>query len=330
MRHRLALLALLSAAPLHAQSAVTDSSPFRELPLPAPNAVRTDPGRPGAGYWQQRVDYRIAATLDPARNELQGRETIHYVNRSPDALPYLWMFLEQNMCEAGQRHQPAEPAAARVPGFGLRFLLQGILTAGSLSKRCEASAGSCRARSSAPPCGWICRKPLPPGAVIDLEIAWRFPVPDYGGGRMGHDGTLYEFGQWYPRMAVYDDVRGWNHEPYIGGGEFYLEYGRFDVSITLPAAYVVAATGRLQNPLTVLTAAQRARLARARTSDTAIAIITADEAGDAARTRPVDQRHPDLAFQCRQRAGLRLRRGAQLPLGCERLPRDLRPHLLPA
>ena len=77
---------------------------------------------------------------------------------------------------------------------------------------------------------------------------WRFPVPDYGGGRMGHDGTLYEFGQWYPRMVVYDDVRGWNHEPYIGAGEFYLEYGRFDVAITLPAAYIVAATG-LQNPL---------------------------------------------------------------------------------
>ncbi|HTG83973.1 MAG TPA: M1 family metallopeptidase, partial [Gemmatimonadales bacterium] len=118
------------------------------------------------------------------------------------------------------------------------------------------------------------------------EVRWRFPVPDYGGGRMGHNGTLYEFGQWYPRMVVYDDVRGWNHEPYIGAGEFYLEYGRLDVSITLPATYIVAATGRLQNPLTVLTATQRARLARARTSDTAVAIISAGEAGDAAKTRP--------------------------------------------
>ena len=69
---------------------------------------------------------------------------------------------------------------------------------------------------------------------MDLDIGWRFPVPDYGAGRMGRDGTLYEMGQWYPRVAVYDDVRGWNHEPYIGGGEFYLEYGRFDVALTVP------------------------------------------------------------------------------------------------
>ncbi|MGE3526528.1 MAG: M1 family metallopeptidase, partial [Gemmatimonadales bacterium] len=97
---------------------------------------------------------------------------------------------------------------------------------------------------------------------------------------------LYELGQWYPRMAVYDDVRGWNHEPYIGAGEFYLEYGSFDVSITVPHGYVVAATGRLQNPEQVLTAAQIARLGRAALSDTTVAIIRADEAGDPAQTRP--------------------------------------------
>ena len=77
---------------------------------------------------------------------------------------------------------------------------------------------------------------------------------------MGRDGSLYEIAQWYPRLAVYDDVRGWNHEPYIGAGEFYLEYGSFDVSLTLPASYIVAATGTLRNPELVLTAAQRARL----------------------------------------------------------------------
>jgi hypothetical protein len=103
---------------------------------------------------------------------------------------------------------------------------------------------------------------------------------------MGHDGPLYEIAQWYPRMAVYDDVRGWNHEPYIGAGEFYLEYGRFDVNLTLPAAYVVAATGQLRNPEQVLTVTQRQRLARARRSDTTVAIIAKGEAGDAAKTRP--------------------------------------------
>jgi peptidase M1-like protein len=285
MRLRLAFLACLSTAPLHAQSAVSDSSPFRELPLPAPNSVRTGSGRPGSAYWQQRVDYRISAKLDPVRNELQGSETIHYVNRSPDALPYLWMFLEQNMCEPGsvtnRLNQPPLVFLGSVFDFSCKTFHGGLTLEAvrNLGRELPREVFGTTMRVDLP-------KPLPPGGVIDLEIRWRFPVPDYGGGRMGHDGTLYELGQWYPRMAVYDDVRGWNHEPYIGAGEFYLEYGRFDVSITLPATYVVAATGRLQNPLTVLTATQRARLARARTSDSTIAIITADEAGDAAKTRP--------------------------------------------
>jgi len=285
MRLRLAFLAFLSAAPLHAQSAVSDSSPFRELPLPAPNSVRTGSGRPGSAYWQQRVDYRISAKLDPVRNELQGTETIHYVNRSPDALPYLWMFLEQNMCEPGsvtnRLNQPPLVFLGSVFDFSCKAFHGGLTLEAvrNLGRELPREVFGTAMRVDLP-------KPLPPGGVIDLEIRWRFPVPDYGGGRMGHDGTLYELGQWYPRMAVYDDVRGWNHEPYIGAGEFYLEYGRFDVSITLPATYVVAATGRLQNPLTVLTATQRARLARARTSDSTVAIITADEAGDAAKTRP--------------------------------------------
>src|SRR5438034_8947785 len=103
---------------------------------------------------------------------------------------------------------------------------------------------------------------------------------------MGHDGSLYEMAQWYPRGAVYDDVHGWNHEPYIGAGEFYLEYGNFDVTLTVPFADLVAATGELQNAAQVLTAAQRDRLARARRSDEPIAIITTAEAANVAQTRP--------------------------------------------
>jgi hypothetical protein len=103
---------------------------------------------------------------------------------------------------------------------------------------------------------------------------------------MGHDGPLYEIAQWYPRMVVYDDVRGWNHEPYIGAGEFYLEYGSFDVRITVPASYLVAATGQLRNADSVLTATERARLSLARRSDTAIAIVSAAEAADPKVSRP--------------------------------------------
>ena len=126
-----------------------------------------------------------------------------------------------------------------------------------------------------------------PGAAIDIELAWHFTVPDYGAGRMGRDGSLYQIAQWYPRVAVYDDVRGWNHDPYIGAGEFYLEYGSFDVTLTLPSSYVVAATGTLQNPELVLTAGPARRVsARARRSAEPVAVITAEEAGRADRTRP--------------------------------------------
>src|SRR5690348_6343990 len=128
--------------------------------------------------------------------------------------------------------------------------------------------------------------PLASGASVDLDFAWHFGVPAQGAGRMGHDGPLYEIAQWYPRVAVYDDVRGWNHEPYIGAGEFYLEYGSFDVALTVPASYIVAATGRLTNPERVLTATERSRLTSARRSIDPVSIITKEETGNVQRTRP--------------------------------------------
>ena len=280
----LAALALVPARPAAAQS-VADSSPFRPLDLPAPNTIRTGSGRPGPDYWQQRVDYRIRASLDPERQELAGRETIHYVNHSSDRLPYLWFHLEQNICEPGSVTNQLDQPPLVFLGSTFDFSCKGGkggLTLESitlLGRPLPHVVFGTTMRVDLP-------RPLLPGAALDLDVAWRFPVPEYGAGRMGRDGTLYELGQWYPRVAVYDDVRGWNHEPYIGAGEFYLEYGSFDVAVTVPASYVVAATGVLQNPLEVLTPTQRARLARARTSDTAIAIIRGDEAGDPARTRP--------------------------------------------
>ncbi|HYM23458.1 MAG TPA: M1 family metallopeptidase, partial [Vicinamibacterales bacterium] len=129
--------------------------------------------------------------------------------------------------------------------------------------------------------------PLAPhGGKITIAIQYSFRIPDHGSDRMGRDSTLYEFAQWYPRMVVYDDVRGWNADQYLGQGEFYLEYGDFDVSLTVPNEDIVAATGELQNAAQVLTAAQRQRLELARHSDTAIAIVTRDEAGNVAKTRP--------------------------------------------
>ena len=281
----LALLLALAGSVL-AQRPDSAPSPFRPLALPAPNLIRNGAGRPGSRYWQQRVDYRIRATLDPAAGELRGSETIHYLNRSPDALRYLWLFLDQNICDRqGITEQLDQPPLVFLgstfdfscKGFdgGLRL---GAVRVGTATVTPLVSGTTMRIDLP---------RPLASGAAVDLAVEWRFTVPDYGAGRMGRDGTLFEIAQWYPRLAVYDDVRGWNHDPYIGAGEFYLEYGGFDVALTVPADYVVAATGVLRNPEVTLTAAQRSRLARAAGSAEPVAIITAQEAGDPAKTRPV-------------------------------------------
>ena len=219
-----ALVVAVQAASAQGMASVADSSPFRPLDLPAPNVVRSGSGRPGARYWQQRVDYRIAASLDPAANEVRGRETIHYVNRSPDALPYLWMFVEQNIC-AGESitNQLNQPPLVFL-GSAFDFSCGGF--AGGLALDSVRVAGK---QAAVKVFGTTMRidlaRPLAAGDSVDLALAWSFKVPQSGAGRMGHDGPLYEIAQWYPRMAVYDDVHGWNHEPYIGAGEFYVEYG---------------------------------------------------------------------------------------------------------
>ncbi len=284
-----AISSLLTGTPsLRAQTptaSVADSSPFRPLDLPTPNNYRTGSGRPGPGYWQQRVDYNIAATLDPARNELRGSETIHYANHSPDALPYLWLFVEQNICAPNSITNQLNQPPLSFLGTSFDFSCQGF-KGGLVLDSVRVAGVGVKPVIYGTTMRVDLASPLAAGSAIDLQIAWHFAVPAQGAGRMGHDGPLYEMAQWYPRMAVYDDVRGWNHEPYIGAGEFYLEYGSFDVSLTIPASYIVTATGELQNPQQVLTSAQRTRLDRALHSDTAVAIVTRDEAGNAARTRP--------------------------------------------
>jgi hypothetical protein len=274
------LLVILTAGTLPAQG--WEVSPFRPLELPGPTMYRSGSGRPGAGYWQQQVDYQIAATLDPAHNELRGRAEVTYHNRSPDALPYLWLHLEQNMCAPGSLTSQLDQPPLMFLGSTFDFSCKGF--AGGLTLD-SVLVGGVPLRPAV--FGTTMRldlaEPLAPGASAVLRLVWRFKVPPFGGGRMGHDGPLYELGQWYPRLAVYDDLRGWNHEPYIGAGEFYLEYGRFDVAVTVPADYIVAATGTLLNPEQVLSAAQRARLARAASSAEPVAIITRTEAGQPPR-----------------------------------------------
>src|SRR6266498_491941 len=234
------MFALLTLASLALQS-VADTSPFRALALPTPNRVRSASGAPGPDYWQQEASYAIQATLDTAAQTLRGSERIHYVNHSPDSLAFT----------------------------GKGFIGGGVMEKfEALGKPLTRTPYGTMMRVELP-------APLAPGAAIDFDIVWHFPIPPYGGGRMGHIGTrLYELGQWYPRLVVYDDVNGWNPLPYIGAGEFYLEYGDYDVTLTVPAGFVVGGTGTVQNAEVVYTPEQRARLERALTADTGIAIIT--------------------------------------------------------
>jgi len=274
---------LLAALQLTTQQ-VQDTSPFRALALPTPNVYRAADGRPGPSYWQQRADYTIAATLDPSTQVLRGEETVRYTNNAPVPLAYVWFQLDQNICAptsvTSQLHQPPLVFGATSFDFSCGGF-EGGVTLGSVR-----SAGSdLRYQVFGTMMRVDLPTPLASGGTVAIDVAWRFGVPEMGAGRMGRDGTLYEIAQWYPRVAVYDDVRGWNADPYIGAGEFYLEYGTFDVRLTLPAEYVVAATGTLQNPEAVLTTAERQQLARAVRSDTPVAIITAAEAGTPA-TRP--------------------------------------------
>ena len=276
--------ALAAALPAALRAQVADTSAFRRLDLPTPNAYRSAGGQPGPAYWQNRASYAIEATLDTARNELHGTERILYENHSPDALDFLWLQVEQNLFAPGSINEITSPPPLLFGGTIFNMANRGF--AGGLAIDRLLVAGH-----EVPRYLWDTMlrldlpAPLRTGESVTLDVAFHFPIPVNGAGRMGRDNPLYELGQWYPRLAVYDDVHGWNTMPYIGTGEFYLEYGDYDVRLTVPAGFIVASTGTLQNADEVLTAVQRERLARAR-GTTPVAIITAEEAGDAARTRP--------------------------------------------
>src|SRR5881296_352232 len=270
-------------------AARTDTSPFRRLELSTPTLLREGSGRPGPAYWQQRVDYTIAVSLDTATHTIAGRETIRYTNRSPDTLTYIWLQLDQNLFRDDGRGAVLNPPDARFAARGFRggFVLDRVRAVGPSGR--QAVPRTLKTIED----GTVMRveldRPLAPRGVTSLEIGYSFQVPEHGADRMGREqfpeGWLYEIAQWYPRLAVYDDVRGWNTEQYLGQGEFYLEYGDIDFAITVPRGFIVAATGRLTNPLQVLTAQQRERLARALHSDSTVAIIAKNEVRQAT-TRP--------------------------------------------
>jgi hypothetical protein len=270
---------------------VADTSPFRPLALPTPNGYRTGAGTPGPLYWQQQADYTIRASLDTATLSVHGSETIRYTNNSPDTLRYVWVQLDQNIAAPDSRFAAmARPfGRAPEPGYVGGYTLEQVNVVRAPRPRARPTSSPLHYRLDATMMRVDLDRPLPPRGTTELDIAWHYMVPRQQG-RTGREhfpeGWLYEIAQWYPRLAVYDDVKGWNTDQYLGAGEFYLEYGDFDFTITAPANYTVTATGVLQNPAQVLTATQRRRLALALQSDTTIHIIAPDEVGTAALLAP--------------------------------------------
>jgi hypothetical protein len=279
------LLTVTARSPLGAQSAtpsprpasVTDTSIFAPLALPTATDARAGSGAPGARYWQNRADYTLAATLDTATQSLRGAMTLRYTNNSPDTLHYLWLQTEQNAFRPNTLNTFIFPQDSRFGGRGFdggyAFSALDQVIAGAAGK--PARRVSLASRDNETMMKVDLAEPLAPGRTATLEIKYRFLVPEHGADRMGRDGALYEIAQWYPRVAVYDDVRGWNIEPYLGQGEFYLDFGDYDLAVTVPAGYIVAATGALQNARDVLPPAVLARHALAAKSDTVIRLVTA-------------------------------------------------------
>ena len=277
-----ALLLAATSAVTHAQGRpaprpVTDTSIFAPLLLPTPNEFRAGSGAPGGRYWQNRADYTLRTTLDTAATSVKSEMTLRYTNNSPDTLRFIWLQTEQNAFKAKSLNSFIFPEDSR---FGARGFEGGYVftrVEQRLGTPTAARRTTLKYRVNETVTKLDLAEPLAPGKSATIEMAYSFQVPEHGADRMGRDGALYEIAQWYPRVAVYDDVRGWNIEPYLGQGEFYLDFGDYNLEITVPAGYIVAATGSLENPRDVLTNAQLARLVFAAHSDTTIRIVTAAE-----------------------------------------------------
>ena len=240
------------------------------------NEFHSANGNPGPKYWQNRVDYILNAVLDTTAKTITATEKLNYTNNSPDALQFLWIQLDQNTYKSTARSNfvtSFSPAPNQhTDGYDIESV--SINNAGVMQKAALIITDT-RMQVRLP------KAVLPNGGKINLVIKYHYTIPGNFGNRTDYtdtkNGKIYEIAQWFPRMCVYDDTRGWDTLPFLGAGEFYLEYGDIDYSVTLPADMIVAGSGELLNPKEVLTAQQLARLDKARNSDKTIMIRDVNE-----------------------------------------------------
>jgi len=293
MRKRAFFLSILMMAILGVwgQTPAQWGQKFEQLgtSLPTPNTYRTASGAPGKDYWQQRADYKIELTLDDVKQQIEGTEAITYFNQSPDPLDYLWLQLDQNF-RAQDSETPLVTEYFMKDSVSAKelFTIQNNFDGGFRIDKVLDEAGQ--------PLAYFINKtmmrinlehPLLPGAQMTFQVDWHYKINDRMslGGRSGYeyfpkdDNYSYTIAQFYPRMAVYDDVEGWQNKQFLGRGEFALSFGNFEVAMTVPEDFIVGATGTLQNPKDVLTSKEQLRFEKAKQSfEDPVIIVTQEEA----------------------------------------------------
>jgi hypothetical protein len=277
------LFSLLLSVSLLAQSGYDHKEAFSPQFYPYPgNDVRSASGEPGSKYWQNRADYKINCTLDTGAHKVIGDVELSYTNNSPDNLKFLWLQLDQNIYKKDSR------ASATTTESGGRWA-NAKFTDGYIIKSISAEYNgktfvpkniTTDTRMQV----WLQEALKSAGGKIKLAIKFEFTVPEYGTDRMGRlktkNGMVYEVAQWFPRLCVYDDIQGWNTMPYLGAGEFYLEYGDIDFTITAPSNLIVVGSGELTNPQECYTTEQMKRWAAAKASDQTVVIRGDKEIND--------------------------------------------------
>jgi len=291
-------LLILLSAPVIAQNQKSTYDPH-DLFTPnfypsSVNEYRAPDGEPGIKYWTNRASYKITASLDDTKDEITGSVLITYTNNSPLLMPFLWLYLDQNLYNPTSRGQSKMPATGRSRYGDVNSQFEGGYKIYSVKivSAIKGNAGETKVTDIISDTRMQLRLPVPlaaNGGTIQFKIDYSFLIPKYGSDRTGildtKNGKIYSIAQWYPRMCVFDDLEGWNTLPYLGAGEFYLDYGDYDYSITTQANQVVVGSGDLQNPEDVLTPTQIKRLAQAKQSDKTVMIRTASEVDDPA-SRP--------------------------------------------
>ena len=259
--------------------------------MATPNMFRTASGAPGPAYYQQQADYKIDIELDDKNSKITGSEIITYSNNSPDSLEYLWIQLDQNQAKANTQSTLAEGEKINqvfaLEGFSSKYLKKDLERGFNIEQVNDAKGKPMSYTINETMMRVNLASPLKPGEKISLAIKWWYNINNYKkeGGRSGYeffekDGNkLYVIAQFYPRMAVYNDVEGWQNMQFWGSGEFALPFGNFDVNITVPADHVIDATGELTNRNEVFTSEQVKRYEQAQKSfDKPVVIVTQAEA----------------------------------------------------